>query len=81
MTMCSETNCQHTKFDPNNATRQTTEELAATWADIKATQKALEARRSFLDGLGLDLAACVADSQFIKLSGLLAGLWTRFRVL
>jgi hypothetical protein len=81
MTMCSEANCQHTKFDPNKAARQTTEDLAAIWADIKATRKALEARQSFLDGLGLDSAAQVADSQFIRLSGLLAGLWTRFRVL
>jgi hypothetical protein len=81
MTMCSEANCQHVKFDPNRAARQTTEQLAVTWADIKATKKAMEGRRSFLEGLGLDLAACVADSHYIKLSGLLAGLWGRFRVL
>ena len=71
--MCSKCDGEHKP--------QTTEELAALWADIKATRKALEARRSFLDGLGLDLASQSADSQHIKLSGLLAGLWDRFRVL
>jgi hypothetical protein len=60
---------------------QTTEQLAATWADIKATRNALEARRGFLEGLGADPATWVADRQYAKLSGLLAGLWTRFRVL
>jgi hypothetical protein len=79
--MCNATNCRHTKFDPNKATRQTTEDLAAIWADIKATQKALQARQSFLEGLGLDLATQTADSQYIKLSGALTGLWGRFRVL
>jgi hypothetical protein len=80
MSMCGAADCGH-GFDPNRAARQTTEQLAATWADIKATQKALKARQSFLEGLGLDQTAMEADKQFIKLSGLLTGLWERFRVL
>jgi regulator of sirC expression with transglutaminase-like and TPR domain len=79
--MCSEANCQHVKFDPNKPASLTVEDQAAIWADIKATRKALEARQSFLEGLGADQATRMADKQFTKLSGLLAGLWARFRVL
>lgn len=79
--MCSETNCQHVKFDPNATKTLSTEDQAAIWADIKETQNALNARQSFLEVLGMDLATQMADSQYIKLSGLLTGLWTRFRVL
>jgi hypothetical protein len=81
MSMCSEANCQHVKYNPNKPATLSTEDQASIWADIKATRKALDARQSFLEGLGLDLATTMADSQFIKLSGLLTGLWTRFRVL
>lgn len=78
MTMCNSCDC---KFDPNSKKTLTTEDQAALWADIKATRKALEARQSFLEGLGLDLASQAADSQMIKLEGLTAALWTRFRKL
>jgi hypothetical protein len=81
MTMCRETNCQHVKFNPNKTATLTTEDLSALWSDIKSARKALEARQSFLQGLEMDQATIEADDRFIKLSGLLAGLWTRFRVL
>lgn len=79
--MCGDINCRHDKFNPNNPASLTLGDQASIWADIKATRNALEARRSFLEGLGADPATWVADRQFAKLSGLLAGLWTRFRVL
>lgn len=79
--MCNATNCQHVKFDPNSKKTLTTEDQAALWSDIKTTRKALEARQSFLQGLEMDQATIEADDRFIKLSGLLAGLWARFRVL
>jgi hypothetical protein len=81
MTMCSEANCQHVRFDPNSKKSLTTEDQASIWADIKETRKTLEARVAFLDALGHDAAMMAADGQMIKLEAMTKSLWTRFRVL
>jgi hypothetical protein len=75
--MCTNCDC----YTPNKPATLTLADQASLWADIKAARIALQARQSFLEALGMDLATQAADSKLIALEGLTAALWTRFRVL
>lgn len=73
--------CSTHRFDPNATKTLTTEDQAALWADIKATRKALEARVAFLREMEHPEDMLHIDPKLIKLEGLTAALWTRFRKL
>jgi hypothetical protein len=76
--MCSEANCQHTRFDPNANKTLSTEDQAALWSRIKATRKAMAEHTAFLKDIGGDAAG---DPQMIKLEATTRDLWSRFRKL
>lgn len=76
--MCGETNCKHTKFDPNTKKTLGEEEQAQLWAKIKATRTAMAEHTAFLKEIGADAAT---DPQMIKLEATTKSLWDRFRKL
>ncbi len=76
--MCNATNCQHTKFDPNKPSSLTTEDLAAIWADIKATRKEMDSHLAMLARIGGKVSK---DRHMAKLENTTRNLWDQFRKL
>jgi hypothetical protein len=76
--MCGESNCQHTRFDPNANKTLSNEDLAALWTRIKATRKAMAEHTAFLKDIGANAAT---DPQMQKLEATTRDLWDRFRKL